>query len=403
LTTQTKGGPAPQRQVILLVDDDARNLAILSDYLSGFALTILVAEDGESGIERARYAVPDLILLDVLLPGMDGYAICRRLKADPGTADIPVIFMTALDETEFIIKGFEAGGVDYVTKPFQREEVLARVSVHLRIAELARGLREANDLLERRVAERTSDLAAANRTLEADVAERKMAEDRLKSLLVEKSELLKEIHHRVKNNLQVINSILNLGAVHVSDPAAAEILRRIQGRIGSMALVHECLYRSPDLASIDVRSYVEDLLDEIVSEEAGASGVAFSNEIKGLRLPIESAVPCGLAIYELVTNAFAHAFPEHWTGERRITMSMERGKTICALLVSDTGIGLPAGFDPATVPTLGLRLACAAVGQLHGVISIGAGPGAKLRIEFPESFAVDGPAIEMTAADGKVR
>ena len=158
-----------RRLAVLVIDDDAKNLAILSEYLKGSDLSILVAEDGSSGVERAHYAHPDLILLDVLLPGLDGYAVCRLLKADPSTADIPVIFMTALSETEFMMQGFEAGGVDYVTKPFRREEVLARVDVHLKIAELARSLREANDLLELRVEERTAQLAAMNEALAADI------------------------------------------------------------------------------------------------------------------------------------------------------------------------------------------------------------------------------------------
>ena len=158
-------GPVGHTPVILVIDDDANNLAIVSDYLNGFDFTILIAEDGESGCERAAYAKPDLILLDVLMPGIDGYETCRRLKADPRTREIPVIFMTALAETEHKVRGFQAGAVDYVTKPFQREEVLARVSVHLRIRELTRRLTEANEFLEKRVEERTAELRSSERRL----------------------------------------------------------------------------------------------------------------------------------------------------------------------------------------------------------------------------------------------
>ncbi len=114
--------------VILVVDDDPNNMDIVTDYLSEHDYTILVAEDGESGLARAEYALPDLILLDVMMPGIDGLETCRRLKARESTRDIPVIFMTALAETGHKIKGFQAGAVDYITKPFQREEVLARVT-----------------------------------------------------------------------------------------------------------------------------------------------------------------------------------------------------------------------------------------------------------------------------------
>jgi PAS domain S-box-containing protein len=160
--------PAPDTggaPVILVIDDDVNNLAIVSEYLKERDYTILIAEDGASGVARAAYAHPDLILLDVLMPGIDGYETCRRLKADAGTRDIPVIFMTALAETEHKVKGFEAGAVDYVTKPLQREEVMARVGVHLRIRDLNLRLQEANQLLEKRVEARTAELRNSERRL----------------------------------------------------------------------------------------------------------------------------------------------------------------------------------------------------------------------------------------------
>ena len=292
--------------------------------------------------------------------------------------------MTALSETEFKVKGFEAGGVDYVTKPFNRGEVLARVGVHLRIAELTKNLREANDLLERRVDERTSELAAANKDLADDIAVRKLAEERLRLLLDEKSELLREIHHRVKNNLQVIASILNLEADSVSDTAVAEIFRRCQGRIASMAIVHEDLYLSPDLASIDFRKYVDDLLAGRDLNTPDSRPILFSNEVAEVCLPIESAVPCGLAINEFVTNAISHAFPEGWAGMRRVTVSMYREAGNYILGIADTGIGLPAGFNPAKMETLGIQLAYTAIGQLNGTITVEPGPGTRFRIVFPE-------------------
>ena len=164
---------------ILIIDDDPNNLAIMTDYLEGSSYTILVAEDGESGVKRAVYARPDLILLDVMMPGMDGYETCRELKSMESTRDIPVIFMTALADTEHKVRGFAAGAVDYVTKPFQREEVLARVDVHLRLRELATRLKEANESLERRVEERTLTLARTNEELQKEIHERKIAQEAL--------------------------------------------------------------------------------------------------------------------------------------------------------------------------------------------------------------------------------
>ncbi|MBI2354623.1 MAG: sigma 54-interacting transcriptional regulator [Deltaproteobacteria bacterium] len=133
---------------ILIIDDDPDNLGIMTGFLEDQQFTILVAEEGEIGVARAGYARPDLILLDIMMPGMDGYETCRRMKAQESTREIPVIFMTALAKTEQKLRGFEVGAVDYITKPFQREEVLARVGVHLCIRQLAASLRERNDAIE---------------------------------------------------------------------------------------------------------------------------------------------------------------------------------------------------------------------------------------------------------------
>ncbi len=135
--------------VILMVDDTPANLHMLFDLLSGSGFEVLVAEDGESALERLQYTRPDLILLDVLMPEMDGFETCRRLKEDPATRDIPVIFMTALADTVDKVKGFQLGAVDYITKPFQIEEVLARINTHLMLQSLKAALQEKEERLSR--------------------------------------------------------------------------------------------------------------------------------------------------------------------------------------------------------------------------------------------------------------
>jgi signal transduction histidine kinase len=131
---------APVETRILLVDDNPTNLKVLSDALRDQGWTTLVATDGESAIEQVEYAPPSLILLDVMMPGIDGFETCRRLKADPKTAGLPIIFMTALSDTVDKVKGLELGAVDYITKPFQHEEVLARVRLHLSLFNVSRSL-----------------------------------------------------------------------------------------------------------------------------------------------------------------------------------------------------------------------------------------------------------------------
>ena len=146
--------PGPNDGTVLIVDDDPHNLGILSTYLEKAGLTLLVARNGAKCLDSARLGQPDVILLDIMMPGMDGYETCRRLKDRPETRNIPVLFLSALSETENVVEGFKAGGVDYIKKPFQEEEVLARVQAHATIRRQERGLVAANEALEAEVTER---------------------------------------------------------------------------------------------------------------------------------------------------------------------------------------------------------------------------------------------------------
>jgi signal transduction histidine kinase len=148
-----------QPKYILLVDDNANNLKVLSEAIQGCGWKALMATDGESAIEQTEYAHPDLILLDVMMPGLDGFETCRRLKANPHTKNTPVIFMTALSDATDKVKGLEMGAVDYITKPFQQEEVIARLKLHLKISHLTR-------TLEQRVEERTVELSQSLQQLQ---------------------------------------------------------------------------------------------------------------------------------------------------------------------------------------------------------------------------------------------
>lgn len=129
---------------ILIVDDNLTNLGLLMNYLGDYGFEILVARNGIIGIERAKYALPDLILLDIMMPELDGFDTCKKLKKNEITKEIPVIFLTALNSTEDKVKGFQVGGVDYITKPIQHEELLARLTTHLRLRDLSIKLQKAN-------------------------------------------------------------------------------------------------------------------------------------------------------------------------------------------------------------------------------------------------------------------
>jgi diguanylate cyclase (GGDEF)-like protein/PAS domain S-box-containing protein len=192
---------SPTGHTVLMVDDTPTNLALLAQVLENYGHHVLVAHDGEEALQRVQFIRPDLILLDVMMPGMDGFETCRRLKAQPDLQSIPVIFMTALTDRRDKLAGFEAGAVDYVTKPFQIDEVLARVNTHLslrsaqqRLAEKIRQLQDevalreriesylqnAHDMLEERVEQRTEELAQTNVLLTEEIGERIRVEEDLR-------------------------------------------------------------------------------------------------------------------------------------------------------------------------------------------------------------------------------
>ena len=193
-----------EESVILIVDDNPNNLAVLFDFLTESGFKVLVARTGESAIKKAEYSLPDLILLDVLMPGIDGFETCRLLKAGDLTKEIPVIFMTALNETEDKVKGFSLGAVDYVTKPIQNAEVLARAKAHLSIRKLTQKLQDQNAQmqqeivdrqqaqinleqlaaeLEKRVESRTVELSQTNQQLKEEVNQRQQIQENLQKSL----------------------------------------------------------------------------------------------------------------------------------------------------------------------------------------------------------------------------
>ncbi|MEM7343537.1 MAG: response regulator, partial [Chloroflexota bacterium] len=164
-----------QESVVLIIDDNPTNLTMMADYLDDEGFEVLVARNGEMGLQRAEQNSPNIILLDVMMPEMDGFEVCQRLQANEETQKIPVIFMTALTDTEDKIKAFEAGGVDYITKPIRQAEVLARIKIHLRIRELTRRLEVKTETLEKTNQELTETLQNLKETQKQLVESEKMA------------------------------------------------------------------------------------------------------------------------------------------------------------------------------------------------------------------------------------
>jgi PAS domain S-box-containing protein len=220
-----------------------------------------------------------------------------------------------------------------------------------------------------------------------DITERKRAEDAVRASLDEKTALLKEVHHRVKNNLQIVSSLLSLQAARVRNRLALEVLRDTQSRVRSMALIHETLYRSENLARVNFPVYIENLcahLFRAFGVEAGR--IQLARRVASVALELDEAVPCGLIVVELVSNALKHAFPEGRTGLITLELQADPG-ALRTLRVADNGVGLPAGLDPLHTDTLGLKLVSNLADQLGGTLEIERTGGTAFRLTFRANAA----------------
>lgn len=218
-----------------------------------------------------------------------------------------------------------------------------------------------------------------------DVTEKIKAEEQIKASLAEKEVLLKEIHHRVKNNMQVIISLLRLQAKNVSDTAYLSMLKESQNRIRSMALVHEQLYQTKDLANINIANYVTSLVASLRRSYIQQSDtVQIQTSVEGITMGLESAIPCGLIINELVSNALKYAFPNHRTGLIRIVMAKgDEGNIL--LEVCDNGVGLPDSIDVKITDSMGLHLVVIlAEDQLKGTLEVDTTQGTCFQIRFKQ-------------------
>jgi CheY-like chemotaxis protein len=251
---------------ILIVDDTLINLRLLSSMLGTSGYSVYEASDGRTALAEVQNHQPDLILLDIRLPGMDGYEVCRQIKNEETTRHIPIIFVSALDEQTDKVQGFAVGGVDYITKPFQSKEVLARVETHLTLRNLQRqlesqnielqleiserkrieiALQQANEELEQRVQERTAELVAANQDLNSELLERKRVEKALRKSQKEKEHLLVEVRQQEQQVREIMNTVPEgvflldeSGRIILTNPLAQVDLQSLAGIKEGDALTH---------------------------------------------------------------------------------------------------------------------------------------------------------------------
>ncbi len=343
---------------ILIVDDDEGSCRSLSLILRRMGYEIETAGMGQEALEKIHKNCFNIGLLDIKLPDMEGTALLASLKElNP---DMDVIMVTGHASAENAVLALNEGASGYITKPVNMDELLARL----------RDLCEKQHLVE---------------------AKRK-AEVKLKISLEEKEVLLKEIHHRVKNNMQIIYGLLNLQSGKVEDERVLRMIKETQNRIKSMALIHERLYQSKNLAEIAFGGYIKKLVSGLFhSYGIDPDSINGKIDAENIHLDINTAIPCGLIINELVTNALRHAFPDNQGGDGkgqlrgRVRVKMSPGKdNTFNLIVSDNGIGFPKDLNFRNTKSLGLQIVNTLVEQLEGSIKLRKKNGTSFRIEFSQ-------------------
>ena len=524
---------------ILLVDDEDQNLKLLKAILGKEGHEFFTARSGEEALQKASEMSPDLILLDVMMPGMDGYEVLSRLREKVPEQDIPVIMVTSLDDMDSRVRALEAGADDFVTKPVSRQVLTARVRSLLKVKAYHDTIKDRREHLEAEVARKTEGLKRYSRQLEilnqasaslnsfldvssilravvlaaldlweSDgaaaglrengrmlfkewrwkgkstagemrcdmledlekvtgfmkvircrerntcdpcrfeeatggeirdllavpindqnlqvqaclllfnpvrhlmdendltdhplpglissaataldntryVTELKEKEEALQSSLREKELLLKEIHHRVKNNLQAIVGLLEAHLGSIKDPKDRQVFLKGQSLAMSMSMIHELLYSSEDYAKVDFSDYTERLVRSSLDLYQGAGDrIQVSFDIDEIYLNTDTAVPVSLIINELVSNAMIHAFPGGREGEVSVSMRQIGGDEV-QLVIGDNGVGIGDAEDDPDRQTLGLHLVQSLMENLNGSMEIKVSEGTCFTIRFKEYF-----------------
>jgi two-component sensor histidine kinase len=340
---------------LLFVEDNETIRALYQRRLSKRVQQFFVAENGQEGMEIYREHKPDLVITDISMPIMNGLEMIRNIKEfDP---EVNVIVMSAYSIKEYFLEAINLGVNGYLVKPVDPKKLYALID------ELA-----GNILMEK--------------ALEEKELKRSIAESNLKKSLAEKDILLKEVHHRVKNNMQIISSILKMQERLVDDPRLKTVLGESQNRIRSMALIHENLYRNETLANIKFGNYVQSLTNNLSRTYSDLQGkVTFDYDIEDVFLPIDVGIPCGLIINELISNSFKHAFKGRENGKIFVGLSIVNGNEF-TLSVADDGVGMDGTRTIETSGSLGMRIVSKLVQQIDGNLEYDFSGGTKYTIKF---------------------
>lgn len=359
--------PHPAGEV-LVVDDTPASLQLLCDLLAGAGYGVRRAQDGRMALRSAQARLPDLILLDVRMPGMDGLEACRRLKADERTRDVPVIFLSALREPEDKIQGFHAGAVDYVAKPYQPDEVLARVRTHVELHRLRAGLEE-------RVRERTQQFQKAEERLAASEARLRQLASFLQTVREEeRRRIARELHDELGQALTALR--IDLGWLRGKCATDAGLVQErfasalgvVEQALASLRRISEDL-RPAMLDSLGLAAAVEHYVDQFTERTGLPCQLAMDRE--EYDLDEATATTVFRVVQEALTNVARHA------GPCEVSVTITTTETELRLLISDTGRGIEG---PPAAKSFGLLGMGERVNMLGGQLAIDSEPGQGVRV-----------------------
>ncbi|HYA18320.1 MAG TPA: response regulator [Bryobacteraceae bacterium] len=365
--------PDSPRPRVLVVDDESRLTEALCRILETAGYRTTGRTSPVVALDELKPGEFDLLISDVTMPEMSGIDMLEAALRIDG--DLAAVMMTGNGSIDTAVAAMRAGAVDYILKPFRIEVVLP---VLTRALELRR-LRVQNAELNERLRERAEELARLNAALEQRI-EARTAD--LRRSLAEKTTLLQEVHHRVRNNLQVIGSLLSLHAASAAGAEPASALRAASHRVWAMSVVQQQFDSAADSPGVDFSACIVTLWNGLsLRHETDPADIRAEIAAEPIRLPIEQANSCGLILNELISNALRHAFPDGRGGTIRIRFG-KTADTRAEFSFSDDGIGLPPDLRARKAQRLGLQLVDVLAAQLRATLRINPGRGASFTLAW---------------------
>ncbi len=344
---------------VLYVEDEGISREDVSEILKRMVREVHVAGNGAEGLEAWKMHRPDIVVTDLNMPVLNGIAMMRAIRAVD--AEVKAIVTTAYDDTGFMLDAIEIGIDQYIIKPIDVEKLRSAIA-------------------------RCSSAVALERELQRRTVEREALIGRLEEALKQKDLLVREVYHRVKNNLAILHSLINLQSSASSSPETKADLLEIQGRMKSMLMIHERLYRSASISEVNVDGYITDLATDIVRTFQSARPIRITTECDSVVLPVDRTIKLGLLVNEVLTNSIKYAIVAGG-GPLRIGVRLRRPqeKDSIRLDISDNGGGFPDGFDPEGAGTLGMTVILGLVAELGGIVKFSNRDGAVVAIQLPEA------------------